>query len=132
MYAFENNDGRIYYTRYYLPLVEIKYYNFMIDGRNVFDQPVKNYLIIYENIQKIATCQGDDYTTGCLLDYLYFKNYYKMIAMDLSKEQALDADPKLIQQINSIVNLHRDGNITMFFFIEEAKETISQYFTRNC
>ena len=104
----------------------------MIDGRNVFDQPVKNYLIIYENIQKIATCQGDDYTTGCLLDYLYFKNYYKMIAMDLSKEQALDADPKLIQQINSIVNLHRDGNITMFFFIEEAKETISQYFTRNC
>ena len=97
----------------------------MIDRRNIFDQPVKNYLIIYENIRKIATCQGDDYTTGCLLDYLYFKNYYKMIAMDLSKEQALDADPKLIQQINSIVNLHRDGNITMFFFIEEAKETIS-------
>ena len=54
--------------------------------------PVKNYLITNENIQKIATGQGDDYTTGCLLDYNYFKNCYKMIAMDLSKQQELEAD----------------------------------------
>ena len=53
---------------------------------------VKNYLITNENIQKIATGQGDDYTTGCLLDYNYFKNCYKMIAMDLSKQQELEAD----------------------------------------
>ena len=66
----------------------------MIDGRNVFDQPVKNNLITYGNTRKIAIGQIDDYTTDCLLDYNYFNNYYKMIAIDLSKQQAFDADPK--------------------------------------
>ena len=55
----------------------------MIDGKNVFDQPVRNNKITYENIRKIATGQGDDYTTGCLLDYPYFKENHKMIAIDL-------------------------------------------------
>ena len=68
----------------------------MTDGKNVFDQPVSNDLIIYDNIRKIATGQGDDYTPGCLLDYNYFKRYHKMIAMDLNKQQALDTDPKAI------------------------------------
>ena len=68
----------------------------MIDGQNVFDQPIRNNLITY-NIRKIATGQGGDYTTGCLLDYNYFKNYYEMIAIDLRKQQALDTDPKTIQ-----------------------------------
>ena len=68
----------------------------MIDGKNFFDQPVKNDKVIYENIRKTAIGQGDDYTTGCLLDYIYFKKYYKMIAIDLSKQQALDADPKAL------------------------------------
>ena len=77
----------------------------MIDGRNVFDQPLKNDLIKFVNTQKIRTGRGDDYTTGCLLDYNYFNNYYKMIAIDLSKQQALDADPKAIQQINFAANL---------------------------
>ena len=66
----------------------------MIDGQNFFDEPVKNNLIPYDNIRKIGTGQGDDHTTGCLLDYNYFNNYYKTIAIDLSKQQALDADPK--------------------------------------
>ena len=69
----------------------------MIDGKNFFDQPVKYNKVTYENIRKIATGQGDDYTTGCMLDYTQFKNYFKMIAEDLSKQQALDADPKAIQ-----------------------------------
>ena len=60
----------------------------MIDGKNVFDQPVKNDKITYKKIRKVATGQGYDYTTGCLLHYIYFKNYYKMIAIDLSKQQA--------------------------------------------
>ena len=77
----------------------------MIDERNFFDQPVKDDLITYDNIRKIAIGQGDDYTTGCLLDYPYFKNYYKMIAIVLSKQQALDADPKAMQQINFTANL---------------------------
>ena len=62
----------------------------MIDGLKFFDQPVKNNLRTYDNIRKIATDQGDDYTTGCLLDYHYFKNYYKLIPIDLSKQQVLE------------------------------------------
>ena len=94
--AFEDDGQRQSSKRYYLPNVEIKDYNVMIDGKNFFDQPVKNDKVTYENIRKITTRQGDDYTTGCLLDYTYFKKYYKMIAVDLSKQQALDADPKAI------------------------------------
>ena len=75
----------------------------MICGENFFDQPDKNDMRAYDNIQKIAT-DYNYYTTGCFLDYNYFKNYYEMIAIDLSKQQALhaDADPKAIQQINFI------------------------------
>ena len=69
-----------------------------VDGWNLFDQLVKNDLMTYDNIRKIATGQGDDFIIDCLLDYLYFKNYYKMIATDLSKQHALDANPKVIQQ----------------------------------
>ena len=86
----------------------------MIDGKNFFDQPVKNDKVTYENIRKITIGQGDDYTTGCLLDYTYFKKYYKMIAIDLSKQQVLDADPKAIQQINFTAKLDRDGNSISF------------------
>ena len=91
--------------RYYLPLVEVKDYNVVINGRNFFDHPIKNNLITYDNIRKIATGQGDDYTTDCSLDYPYFKNYCKMIAINLSKQQALDVDPKAIQQISFTANL---------------------------
>ena len=125
--SFENNNCRTSYTRYYLPLVEIKDYNVMIVRRNFFNQSVKNDLITYENIQTIATGQGDGYTTFCLLDYPYFKNYYKMIAIDLNKQQALDADPKAIQQISFNANLDQDGNTTMFFIIEKEKETILDF-----
>ena len=68
----------------------------MINGENVFDQSIKNKKITYDNIRKIATGYGDDYTTGCLLDYTYFIKTYKMIAVDLSKQKALDFDPKAI------------------------------------
>ena len=96
----------------------------MIDGKNFFDQPVKNDKVTYENIRKITIGQGDDYTTGCLLDYTYFKKYYKMIAIDLSKQQALDADPKAIQQINFTANLDRAGDTRIYFILGEAKETV--------
>ena len=72
----------------------------MINGKNIFDQPVKNDKVPYENIRKSAAVQGGDYTTRCLLDCIYFKKYLKMIAVDLSKKEALHADPKGIQQIN--------------------------------
>ena len=84
--AFESDYERTSDDEYYLPTVEIKDYNIMINGENFFDQSIKNNKVTYENIRKIATGQGDDYTTGCLLDYSYFADTYKMIAVDLSKQ----------------------------------------------
>ena len=95
--AFSNDDDRTSSDQYYLPTVEIKGYTIMINDENFFDQPIKNKKVTCENIKKIATCQGDDHTIGCLLDYSYFVDTYKMIAVDLSKQQALDADPRAIQ-----------------------------------
>ena len=102
----------------------------MINGENFFDQPVKNKKVTYENIRKIAIGQGDDYTTGCLLDYPYFIDTYKMIAVDLSKQQALDADPRAIQQINFTANLDRAGN-TRVLYSRRSKRNYSRLFTRN-
>ena len=99
----------------------------MINCENFFHQPIKNNKVTYDNIRKIATGQGDDYTTGCLLDYPSFASTYKMIAVDLSKQQALDADPRAIQQINFTVNLDRAGNTRVYFILEEAKETILDF-----
>ena len=79
--SFENQDNRKARTGYCLPKVEIKDCNIIIDGKNFFDKPVKSDMRTYDNIHKIATGQGDDYTTGCLLDYDYFKKHYKMIAI---------------------------------------------------
>ena len=97
---FENETDREVHTQYYLPTEEIKDYNVTIDGRNFFDQPINNDFKTYDNTRKIATGQGEYYTTGCLLDYKYFKEHYKLIAIDLSKQQKLDAVSKIIQQIN--------------------------------
>ena len=92
-----------------------------------FDQPINSMTKTYKNIRKISIGQGDDYTTGCLLDYPYFKDHYKLIAIDLSKQQALNTDPRAIQQINFTANLDRNANTTMFFIIEEVKETVLNF-----
>ena len=83
----DDEDDRESHKQYYLPTVATKDYNVMIDGRNLFDEPIKYDSKSYVSIRKIATGQGDNYTTGCLLYYPYFKNCYKLIAIDLSKQQ---------------------------------------------
>ena len=122
--TLENDTERSSTKIYYLLNVEIKDYNVMIDGKNFFDHPIKNDKITYENIRKTATGQGDDYTTGCLLDNAYLKNYYKIIAIDLSKQHA---DPRATQQINFTANLNRAGNTRIYFVLEEAKETVLDF-----
>ena len=99
----------------------------MIDGTNLFDQPINNQNKTYENIRKISIGHGDDYATGCLLNYCYFKENYKLIAIDLSKQQALDGDPRAIQQIDFKSDLDRTGNTTIFFVIEQSKEIIFEF-----
>ena len=89
-----------------------------------FNQPVKNNKVTYGNIRTIATGEGDDYTTGCLLDYNYFRKYYKMIVVDLNKQQALD---EVIQQVDFIENLDWENNTRFYFILEEAKETVFDF-----
>ena len=103
--AFDNtNNGakkveRNSHTKYLLPRVNVTNYNVLIDGRNFYDQLINDLIKQYDEIRKTATGQGDDYTTGCLLDYQYFKDHYNLIAIDLSKQKELDADSRVIQQI---------------------------------
>ena len=93
----------------------------MIDGKNFFNQPIQNNKVTYKTIRKILTGQGDDYTTGCLLDYTHFRDYYKMIVVDLSKQQAPDADRKAIQQNNFTAKLDRARKKRIYLILAEAK-----------
>ena len=124
--AFEDYAQRTSKKIDYLPNLEIKDYSVMIDGKNFFDQPIKNNKITYENRKKSG--QADNYISGCLLDYTHFRDIYKMIAIDLSKSQALDSDHKAIQQINFAANLDRIVNTRIFFILlEETKETVFDF-----
>ena len=89
---------------------------------------MKNDKVTYENIGKTTIGQGDEYTTGCLLDYTYFKKNYKMIAIDLSKQQVLHADPKAIQQNNFAENLDRAANTRFYFILEKQKKLFLNFY----
>ena len=89
----------IHIKKYFLPRVKIENYNIEIDGRNFYDRPINDSIKQYDEVRKISTGQGDDYTTGCLLDFSHFEKNYRLIAVDLSKQKALDADLRVIQQI---------------------------------
>ena len=121
--SFKNRTDRTVHTEYSILKVEIKDY-VIIDGKNFFDQPMKNDLKTYDNIRKIETGQGDDYTTACLLEYFYFKEHYQLIAIDLSNQQKLDADPKAIQEINFNVNLEKKCNNIFHYWRSERKSFI--------
>ena len=113
-----NTDSRYSYSNSYVPKVKINDFNVLIDGKSFFDLPVKNEEEAYEKI--IEMSNNNDYTTGNLLDFAYFKENYKLIAIDLSKQTKLK-DP---QQINFIGKLLKNTGATMFFIIEKSEETI--------
>ena len=101
-----------------------------IDGRNFYDRPINNSIKQYDEVRKISTGQGDDYTTGCLLDYSYFKKNYRLIAADLSKQKALDADSRAIQQIiftGKIKATVANTRIVIFYVLGKSKETILEF-----
>ena len=110
------------HTKYFLPKVNISNYDILIDGRNVYEQQINDLIKQYNKIRKIATCQGDDYTTGCLLDYQHFKDHYNLIAVDLGKQKELDADSRAIQQIQFYGMLKT--NSKMCATLEKSKETM--------
>ena len=111
--------------------MEIEDYNVKVEVENFFDRPINDDIKTYENIRKIATGQGDDYTTGYLLDYHHFKENYRMIAMALSKQQVLYADPRAIKQINFTGNFDRAAGLSFFIF-ERAKENVFDFSQGKC
>ena len=110
----------------FLPRVDITNYNVLIDGKNFYDQSINDQIKTYDEIRKIATGKGDDYTTGCLLDYQYFKNHYQLIAVDLSKQKELDADPRAIQQIEFYGMLKTNSQVCTV--LGKSKETVLEFY----
>ena len=100
-YNDTNNDAdkvkRDSHRKYFLTRVNITNYNVLIDGRNFYHQPISDQIKKYDEIRKIATRKGDDYTTGCLLDYQYLKDHYQLICYNLSQQKELDVDPRSAQ-----------------------------------
>ena len=124
--TFINEDDRTSFSKYYVPKVEIKDFDVLIEGKPYFKIPVKNKEEGYEAI--IETSKNNDYTTGNLLDYEYFKDHYKLIAIDLSKQIELE-NPNLKQQINFTGRL--EENNAAMFFITEKKEEATFDFSQN-
>ena len=130
--AFDNTENgnnkveRDSLRKYFLPRVEITNYNVLIDGRNFYDQPINDQIKKYDEIRKIATGKGDDSTTGCLLDYQYFKDHYQLIALDLSKQKELDADTRAIQQIEFYEKLGTNSQVCEV--LKKSKETVLEFY----
>ena len=100
------------------------------DGRNFYDQPINDLIKQYDEVRKVSTGHGDDYTTGSLLDYAYFKDNYRLIVVDLSKQKALDADPRAIQQIvfQGVVGGDDNTKIRLCTVLEQSKETVLEFY----
>ena len=121
-----NEPDRNSIRKYYLQRVDLKKYYVIIDRRNFYDNPIKNDIEKYRELKKVMIGKGEDYTTGSLLDYDYFIKHYKLVAVDLSKQKQLDADPRAIQQIEFKYTL--EVNSTIYWTIEKSKETILEFY----
>ena len=123
--AYNRVDGqptRNGQRKYYLPRIDLNKYNVIIDGRNFYDNPIESGIEKNRELKKVMIGKGEDYTTGSLLDYNYFKKHYKLVAVDLSKQKELDADPRSIQQIEFKYML--GTNSTIYWILEKSKETV--------
>ena len=121
-----NQPTRDDQQKYYLPRIDLKKYNVIIDGRNFYDNPIESDIEKYRELKKVMIGKGEDYTTGSLLDYDFFNKHYKLVAVDLSKQKELDADPRAIQQIEFKYMLKT--NSTIYWVLEKSKETISEFY----
>ena len=121
--SFKNKEDRTSFSKYYVPKVEVKDFNVLIDGKSFFDMPIKGKEEAYEKIMSIG--KNNDHTTNNLLDYEYFSKYYKLIAIDLSKQIELE-NPDFRQQVNFIGKLEND-KVTMFLITEKPEETTFEF-----
>ena len=132
--AYDNTAGNNQvsidsFKKYFLPRVKIENYNIEIDGRNFYDQPINDSIKQYEEVRKVSTGQGHDYTTGCSLHYAYFKNDFRLIAVDLSKQKVLDADSRAIQQI-IFTGQAGEEEALVCYVLEKSKETMLEFSKR--
>ena len=111
--------------KYYLPRTDLEKYNVIIDGRNFYDNPIESDIEKYRELKKVMIGKGEDYTTGSLLDFNYFDKHYQLVAVDLSTQNELDADPRAIQQIEFKYML--GTNSTIYWVLEKSKETILEF-----
>ena len=124
--ADDNQVTRNGQRKYYLPRIHLKKYNVIIDGRDFYDNPIESDIEKYRELKKVMIGKGEDYTIGSLLDYDYFKKNYKFVAVGLSKQKELDADPRAIQQIEFKYML--ETNSTIYWVLEKSKETILEFY----
>ena len=124
----DNQPTRNGQQKYYFPRIDLEKYNFIIDGRNFYDHPIESDIEIYRELKKVMIGKGEDYTTESLLDFNYFDKHYKLVAVDLSKQKELDADPRAIQQIEFKYIL--GANSTIYWVVEKLKETILEFYKR--
>ena len=105
-------------------------YNIEVDGKNFYDQPINDSVKQYDEIRKISTGQGDDYITGCLLDFAYFEKDYRLIAVDLNKQKTLDAYSRAIQQIiftGKIKAAAANTRVIHYYILKQSKETMLEF-----
>ena len=102
----------------------------MIDGRNFYDQSINDLMKQYDEARKVSTGQGDDYITGCLLHYAYFRDNYRLISADLSKQKAVDVDPTAIQQLlfKGVVGTFDGTEIRLYTILEKSKGTVFEFY----
>ena len=112
--------------KYYLPRIDLEKYNVIIDGRNFYDNTIESDIEKYRELKKVMIGKGEDYTTVSLLDFNYFDKHYKLVAVDLSKQKELDADPRAIQQIEFKYML--GTNSTIYWVLEKSKETMLEFY----
>ena len=112
--------------KYYLPRIDLNKYNVIIDGRKFYYNPIESDIEKYRELKQVMIGKGEDYTTGSLLDYNYFKNIYKIVAVDLSKQKELDADQRAIQHIEFKYML--GTNSIIYWVLEKSKETILEFY----
>ena len=132
--AYDNTAGKNQvsddsFKKYFLWSVKVENYNIEIDWRDFYDQPINDSIKLHQEVRKVSTGQGDDYQTGCLLDFAYFERNYRLIAADLSKQKALDADSRKIQEIiftDKIISTVANARVIIYYILKQSKETILQ------
>ena len=112
--------------KYYIPRIDLEKYNVIIDGRNFYDNPIESDIQKYRELKNVMIGNGEDNTTGSLFDFNYFDKHYKLVAVDLSKQKELDADPRAIQQIEFKYML--GTNSTIYWVLQKSKETILEFY----